>query len=87
MIDPLGFALENFDAIGGWRDEYAKNVPIDDVGTLFTPDTILHRHRQLVANKWDYSDPRKRQTWPTKVSPSDCRPDHPLLQSETDPGL
>ena len=21
MIDPLGFALENFDAIGGWRDD------------------------------------------------------------------
>ena len=26
------------------------------IGTLFTPDTILRWHRQLVANKWDYSD-------------------------------
>ena len=29
-------------------------------GTLFTPDTILRWHRQLVANKWDYSN-RKEQ--------------------------
>lgn len=27
-----------------------------EVGTLFTPDTILRWHRQLVAQKWDYSD-------------------------------
>ena len=29
------------------------------VGTLFTPDTILRWHRQLVARKWDYSDRRR----------------------------
>ncbi len=28
-------------------------------GTLFTPDTILRWHRQLVAMKWDYDDRRK----------------------------
>ncbi|MBL6764140.1 MAG: DUF1592 domain-containing protein, partial [Verrucomicrobiae bacterium] len=33
-IDPYGFALENFDAIGGWRDEYAKNSVIDPSGEL-----------------------------------------------------
>jgi transposase InsO family protein len=27
--------------------------------TLFTPDTILRWHRQLVAKKWDHSDRRK----------------------------
>jgi len=32
---------------------------LDEVGTLFTPDTILRWHRQLVATKWDYSDRRK----------------------------
>ena len=32
------------------------------VGTLFTPDTILRWHRQLVANKWDYSDRRKKKS-------------------------
>jgi hypothetical protein len=33
-IDPLGFALENFDAIGGWRDEYEKKMPVDASGQL-----------------------------------------------------
>ncbi len=32
-IDPLGFALENFDPIGGWRTKYAK-APIDAAGEL-----------------------------------------------------
>lgn len=37
-IDPMGFALENFDPIGRWRDRYAKNgkkaARIDSTGTL-----------------------------------------------------
>lgn len=32
-IDPLGFGLENFDAIGAWRDTEADR-PIDNSGTL-----------------------------------------------------
>ena len=28
---------------------------LQEIGTLFTPDTILRWHRQLVAQKWDYS--------------------------------
>ena len=32
-IDPLGFALENYDAIGAWRTHYGK-FPIDASGTL-----------------------------------------------------
>ena len=32
---------------------------LEMVGTLFTPDTILHWHRMLVAKKWDYSERRK----------------------------
>ena len=35
-IDPLGFALENFDAIGGWRNQYGKDQPIDASGKLPT---------------------------------------------------
>ncbi len=34
---------------------------LEQVGTLFTPDTILRWHRTLVANKWDYSDRRKKK--------------------------
>jgi putative transposase len=29
---------------------------LEEVGTLFTPDTLLRWHRMLVAKKWDYSD-------------------------------
>jgi len=34
-IDPLGFALENYDAAGVWRDEYENGRPVDASGTLF----------------------------------------------------
>ena len=33
-IDPIGFALENFDPIGRWRDSYGRNNPIDPSGEL-----------------------------------------------------
>jgi hypothetical protein len=34
-IDPLGFALENFDPIGRWRDNYRGGRGIDTSGKLF----------------------------------------------------
>ena len=33
-IDPIGFALENFDAIGGWRNDYGPGNVIDASGKL-----------------------------------------------------
>jgi Protein of unknown function (DUF1592)/Protein of unknown function (DUF1588)/Protein of unknown function (DUF1585)/Protein of unknown function (DUF1587)/Protein of unknown function (DUF1595) len=33
-MDPLGFALENFDAIGKWRTMNEDNTPIDATGVL-----------------------------------------------------
>ena len=33
---------------------------LEEVGTLFTPDAILRWHRTLVAQKWDYSDRRRK---------------------------
>jgi hypothetical protein len=33
-MDPLGFALENFDAIGAWRDVSEAGTPLDTTGTL-----------------------------------------------------
>jgi hypothetical protein len=33
IIDPLGFALENFDAIGGWRTIDESGKPVDANGT------------------------------------------------------
>jgi hypothetical protein len=32
-IDPLGFALENFDGIGGWRSKDETGRPVDAAGT------------------------------------------------------
>lgn len=34
VIDPPGFALENFDAIGGWRHTDESGQPVDAAGTL-----------------------------------------------------
>jgi hypothetical protein len=41
-IDPLGFALENFDGIGQWRDLDKSYEPIDASGTL--PDGTPFRN-------------------------------------------
>ena len=38
-MDPLGFALENFNAMGNWRDVDAK-LPIDPAGILATGETF-----------------------------------------------
>jgi hypothetical protein len=34
IMDPLGFALENFDAIGAWRSRTEANTPVDASGVL-----------------------------------------------------
>jgi mono/diheme cytochrome c family protein len=34
VIDPPGFALENFDSIGQWRDKDPDGAPLDVAGTL-----------------------------------------------------
>ncbi len=33
-FDPLGFALEHFDPVGQWRDEYREGQEIEDTGVL-----------------------------------------------------
>ena len=33
-LDPLGFALENFDITGRWRDTYREGLKVDPSGTL-----------------------------------------------------
>ena len=37
---------------------------LKELGSIFSPDTILRWHRQLVAAKWDYSDRRKKMGRP-----------------------
>ena len=38
-LDPLGFAMENFDITGRWRDKYDNGREVDSGGTL------LRRHK------------------------------------------
>ncbi|MDP7019026.1 MAG: DUF1592 domain-containing protein [Pirellulaceae bacterium] len=54
-IDPLGFALENFDAIGGWRDEYEEKKPIDSAGKLPGGDSFrtVPQFRKLLVDRQD----------------------------------
>ena len=40
VIDPLGFALENFDVIGGWRTEDEQGRPVDSIGTTLAGETV-----------------------------------------------
>ncbi len=39
-LDPIGFGLENFDAIGRWRDRNEAGVAIDSAGKLPTGDAF-----------------------------------------------
>ena len=34
---------------------------LTELTTIVTPDTILRWHRELLAQKWDYSDRRKKK--------------------------
>ena len=34
VLDPLGFGMEHFDAVGAWRDTDGPNVPVDATGSL-----------------------------------------------------
>ena len=34
---------------------------LEEVGTLFTPDTMMRWHRTLAAKKWDYTDRREKK--------------------------
>ncbi len=40
VIDPLGFTLENFDVIGGWRTVDESRRPVDAVGTTVGGATV-----------------------------------------------
>ncbi len=40
VLDPIGFGLENFDAIGRWRDQNESGIAIDSAGTLPTGESF-----------------------------------------------
>ncbi len=50
-IDPAGFALENYDAIGAWRDQYERKLKVDSSGKLPNGQTFASNaeFRKLVV--------------------------------------
>ena len=46
IMDPLGFSLENFDAVGAWRERSESGAPIDASGKL-VDGTDGRRSREL----------------------------------------
>jgi len=51
-LDPLGFALENFDITGRWRDRYDNGKSVDASGVLFRTHsfaTVVHFKQALAA--------------------------------------
>ena len=55
QMDQLGFALENFDAIGEWRDLYASGLPID-ASAEFPDGTRFDGPNELRALLLSYAD-------------------------------
>ncbi len=53
-IDPLGFALENFDAIGSWRTEQ-NGDPVDNSGELSSGESFqgFHELREVMVSRKD----------------------------------
>jgi hypothetical protein len=54
-IDPPGFALENYDPIGGWRDQYDRKLKVDPSGKLPDGKTFASNaeFRKLVVAQED----------------------------------
>lgn len=55
LMDPIGFALENFDWTGRWRDKESDGSEIDATGSLASGETINGpaELRQALLNKKD----------------------------------
>jgi hypothetical protein len=51
-MDPLGLALENFNALGMWRDK-ERNQPIDTAGKLVTGESFngVEELKKIIANE------------------------------------
>jgi hypothetical protein len=54
-IDPLGFALENYDAIGAWRDRYSPKQSIDSAGELPSGEKFqnIQELKQILLKRQD----------------------------------
>ena len=52
-MDPIGFGLENFDAIGRWREKNQNGTAIDSVGELPTGESFSNpaQLKRLLAQR------------------------------------
>ena len=50
-MDPLGFALENFDAVGRFRQSYPNGEPIDAKGTVFDEQFDGATHLKAIISR------------------------------------
>ena len=55
LMDPLGFALEEFDAVGAWRETDERGGPVDNIGT-WPSGVELNGVRSLRALLLEYDD-------------------------------
>ncbi len=58
IMDPLGFAMENFDAVGKWRTSAEGGTPIDASGVLIDGtklDGPASLRQALLANREDFA--------------------------------
>lgn len=86
-MDPLGFALENYDPIGRWRDRYRDGQPIDAGGVLNDGVEIAGTDGLL-----DYLNEHRRQFYQTMsvrllsyaLGRAELASDRPLLTEVTD---
>ena len=54
QIDPLGFALENYNPVGKWRDQYENGLKIDASGRIFRRHAftdVVEFKEAILANK------------------------------------
>ncbi|MCE9606428.1 MAG: DUF1592 domain-containing protein [Planctomycetia bacterium] len=58
-IDPPGFALENFDVIGSWRERYRSQGKGDQVVELFRGKHVGYKHGPAVDASGDLPDGAK----------------------------
>jgi hypothetical protein len=78
LMDPIGFALENFDAVGGYRTLDRTRTPIEPSGVLFDGSAFesLDEFRQVLVSHQDrfvYTATKKLLTYALgrPVGPSD----------------
>jgi hypothetical protein len=86
-IDPLGFALEHFDPIGRWREQYRDGLAIDATGTLNDGTEIsglggLYNYMRREQSKFQRNLARKLLGY--ALGRSEMASDRPLIESMLD---